>query len=86
MSESTEATKQVHTEQSREDKKCSQPNCKRPYKAKGLCIAHYRTWRHGELPKSRYKICTKEACRKPREFGSLCAEHAGKGTPAEAAA
>jgi hypothetical protein len=78
MSETTEATKSVHTEQSREDKKCSQANCKRPYKAKGLCIAHYRAWRHGKLPKSRYKICTKEGCRKPRAAqGSLCAEHLG---------
>jgi hypothetical protein len=82
MSESTEA-KQLHTEASREDKKCSQPNCKRPYKAKGLCIAHYRTWRQGGLPKSRYKICTKEGCRKPRATqGSLCAEHAGGGEKA----
>ena len=80
MSESTTATeaKQIHTEQSREHKKCSQPNCKRPYKAKGLCIAHYRKWRHGELPNGRYKICTKEGCRKPRAAqGSLCAEHLG---------
>jgi hypothetical protein len=78
MSESTEVVKQVHTEQSREDKKCSQENCKRPYRAKGLCIVHYRSWRHGNLPKGRYKICTKEGCRKPRTAqGSLCAEHAG---------
>ena len=78
MSESTTEVKQVHTELSREAKKCSQANCKRPYKAKGLCIAHYRQWRHGKLPKSRYKICTKEGCRKPRAMpGSLCAEHKG---------
>ena len=80
MSESTEV-KQVHTELSREQKKCTQENCKRPYRAKGLCIAHYRAWRHGKLPKGRYKICTKEGCRKPRVAGkgSVCAEHAGGG-------
>jgi hypothetical protein len=29
----------------------------------------------------RYKICSKEACRKPRAFGGLCDEHAGKAKP-----
>lgn len=72
----------VKTTPSREDKKCSKEGCKRPYRAKGLCIAHYRAWRHGDLPKSRYKICTKEGCRKPRAKGSLCAEHAGGGEAA----
>jgi hypothetical protein len=68
--------------------KCSVAGCKRPYRAKGLCVTHYKLWRRNELEghKGRYKICTKEGCRKPREFGSLCAEHAGKGAPAEAAA
>ena len=68
--------------------KCSMEGCKRPYRAKGFCVTHYKLWRRGELEghKARYKTCTKEGCRKPREFGSLCAEHAGKGAPAEAAA
>ena len=68
--------------------KCTIEGCKRPYRAKGLCISHYKTWRRNELEghKGRYKICTKEACRKPRAFAGLCAEHAGKGAPAEAAA
>jgi hypothetical protein len=68
----------VHTEASRQDKKCQTEGCKRPYRAKGYCNVHYRLWRHGELPKGRYKICTKEGCRKPRTFpGSLCEEHKG---------
>ncbi len=72
----------VHTEASRENKKCRQEGCKRPYRAKGYCNVHYRLWRQGELPKHRYKICTKEGCRKPRaKQGSLCAEHAAE-TPA----
>ena len=68
--------------------KCSMEGCKRPYRAKGFCVTHYKLWRRGELEghKARYKTCTKEGCRKPREFGSLCAEHAGKGAPAEASA
>ena len=63
-------------------------DCKRPFRAKGMCITHYKLWRHGAIEghKGRYKICTKEACRKPRAFGSLCAEHGAKAAPAEAAA
>ncbi|MSP17644.1 MAG: vegetative protein [Myxococcales bacterium] len=60
----------------RQNKHCTQANCKRPYRAKGLCNMHYSKWRDGELPKGRYKICTKEGCRKPRALGSICAEHA----------
>ena len=69
----------LKTTSKREEMKCSQEGCKRPYKAKGLCIAHYRKWRHGELPKARYKTCTKEGCLKKRApgNGSVCAEHAG---------
>jgi len=67
---------------------CSMTGCKRPYRAKGLCITHYKLWRRNELEghKGRYKICTKEGCRKPRAFAGFCAEHSGKGAPAEAAA
>jgi hypothetical protein len=67
----------VKTTPSRHEMKCSKEGCKRPYRAKGYCIMHYRQWRHGDLPKSRYKTCTKEGCNKPRAKGSLCAEHAG---------
>ena len=56
--------------------RCRIAKCKRPYRAKGYCNVHYREWRQGKHPKGRYKICTKEACRKPRAKGSLCAEHA----------
>ena len=70
------------------DKACSVKDCKRPYRAKGLCVTHYKLWRRNELDghKGRYKICTKEGCRKPREFAGFCAEHAGKGAPATQAA
>ena len=57
---------------------CTIANCKRPYRAKTYCNVHYKAWRRGEIKghTARYKICTKEACRKPRAVGSLCAEHA----------
>jgi hypothetical protein len=62
--------------------------CKRPYRAKGMCVTHYKMWRRNELEghKGRYKICSKEACRKPRAQGGLCAEHSAKSAPAEATA
>lgn len=64
---------------------CTIENCKRPYRAKGYCISHYKAWRRGEMDshRARYKICTKEACRKPRAVAGLCAEHA---KPADAKA
>ena len=64
------------TTPARSAKKCSVENCKRPYRAKAYCNVHYKLWRHHELPNGRYKICTKEGCRKPRALpGSLCEEH-----------
>lgn len=69
-------------------KPCSISGCKRPYRAKGMCVTHYKLWRRGEVEghKARYKTCTKEGCRKPRQFGSLCAEHGGKAAATEATA
>jgi hypothetical protein len=79
--------KVVSTELSRKDKKCKVEGCKRPYRAKEYCIMHYRLWRHGELPKGRYTVCTKEGCKKPRvgPSGSFCAEHAAGGAEKPAA-
>jgi hypothetical protein len=68
----------VQTTPARADQRCSVEGCKRPYRARQYCNVHYRLWRHGELPKGRYKICTKEGCRKPRAGqGSICEEHKG---------
>jgi len=62
---------------------CTAPNCKQPLRAKGYCRKHFIAWRREKLgAHHHYKICSKEGCRKPREFGGLCAEHAGKGAPA----
>ena len=66
---------------------CTAEKCGQPLRAKGYCRKHFLAWRRGKLgAHHHYKICSKEACRKKREFGSLCAEHAGKGAPAEGAA
>lgn len=55
---------------------CSAEGCKRPQRAKSYCSAHYKKWRQGELPGSRYKTCTAEGCRKKRHTKtSLCPEH-----------
>jgi hypothetical protein len=54
---------------------CKAADCNHEVIAKGYCRKHYRLWKHGEMPKPRYKICTAEKCRKPRFRGSLCEEH-----------
>lgn len=66
---------------------CSADKCKQPVRAKGYCRKHFIGWRRGAVGKKhRYKICSKEACRKPRVLGGLCEEHSGKGAPAAEAA
>lgn len=65
---------------------CKQESCERAVVGKGYCDRHYKQWRRGELPKGRYKICTHEACRKPRALGSKCAEHGAKAAAVEAVA
>jgi hypothetical protein len=60
-------------------KKCSVEGCKRPYRAKGYCVTHYKLWRRGEQEghKARYKLCSKEACKKAAGRYGLCDEHRG---------
>ncbi len=72
---------------SRDEAKCTVEGCKRPYRAKGYCVTHYKLWRRGEMEghKARYKTCGKEGCRKPATQHGLCDEHAGA-AKAEAAA
>jgi len=68
------------------EKKCSVEGCKRPYRAKGYCVTHYKLWRRGEVEghKARYKLCSKEGCKKPAGRYGLCEEHRG-GAPKEEA-
>ena len=45
------------------DNHCGVEGCKRPYRAKGWCYFHFKKWRQGELPHSRYRTCSKAECR-----------------------
>ena len=49
--------------------------CKRPYRAKSYCFFHYKKWRQGELPHSRYRTCSKAECRDKASKGGLCEKH-----------
>jgi hypothetical protein len=65
---------------------CRAEKCRQPVRAKGYCRKHYIAWRRGETGEHhRYKICSKEGCRKPRAKGGLCDEHAGTAAPAAGA-
>jgi hypothetical protein len=81
MSEAAEKTTTT------DERKCSKEGCKRPYRAKGYCVTHYKLWRRGEVEghKGRYKLCSKEACKKAAGRYGLCDEHRG-GNKEEAAA
>ena len=66
---------------------CRAEGCKQAVRAKGYCRKHFMNWRRGSVgDHHRYKICSKEACRKPRTKGGLCDEHAGVAGSADVAA
>jgi hypothetical protein len=71
-------------------KACSVASCKRPYRAKGYCYFHFKKWRQGELPHSRYRVCSKAECRAKVSKAGLCEKHYAEvyksGSGAEAAA
>ncbi len=55
---------------------CSVEGCKRPYRAKGYCVTHFKKWRRGELPKkAHYKICGEADCHKPTLKFGMCQTH-----------
>jgi hypothetical protein len=56
-------------------KACSVEGCKRPYRAKSYCFFHYKKWRQGELPHSRYRTCSKSDCRVKTFKAGLCEKH-----------
>src|SRR3989440_6320043 len=70
----------------KEGLKCSIEGCKRAYQAKEYCFFHYDKWKNGELPKGRYKTCSKEGCLKKVVAHGLCAEHQPKKAGEAAAA
>jgi hypothetical protein len=65
---------------------CSVAGCKRPYRAKSFCYFHYKKWRQGELPHSRYRVCSKPECRKRVVKHGLCEQHLAEGKTAAAPA
>jgi len=67
-------------------KACSVEGCKRPYRAKSYCFFHYKKWRQGELPHSRYRTCSKADCRAKTFKGGLCEKHYAEAYKKEAAA
>jgi len=83
MAEATEKT----TPEAAIEKKCTVEGCKRPYRAKGYCVTHYKLWRRGEVEghKARYKLCSKEGCKKPAGRYGVCEEHRGGAKAGEAA-
>ena len=54
-------------------KACSVAGCKRPYRAKSYCFFHYKKWRQGELPHTRYRTCSKAECRVKTSSRPACA-------------
>ncbi len=67
--------------------KCRVAKCKQPVRAKGYCRKHYIGWRREKVgSKFRYKICSKEGCRKRAVLAGRCAEHKKGAEAAEAAA
>jgi hypothetical protein len=58
-------------------KACGVADCKRAYRAKGLCFFHFKKWRAGELEgrPARYKTCSKPDCKKKVAGHGLCQEH-----------
>lgn len=64
-----------HVRRAAKKKECQVKGCKTAYRAKGYCDEHYKLWREGSFGKSRYQICSKEACRKPTSKEGLCETH-----------
>ena len=67
-------------------KVCSVAGCKRPYRAKSYCFFHYKSWRQGALPHSRYRTCSKAECRTKVMKAGLCEKHFNETYKKEAAA
>lgn len=63
------------TSQSKQN--CKIASCKREYRAKGYCNAHYKKWRQGDFGLARYKTCGDFDCRKPMVVNrhGYCEDH-----------
>lgn len=67
--------------------RCQIEKCKHTVRAKGYCRKHFLGWRRGKLgAKFRYKICSKEGCRKKATAHGRCDEHQKNAKAGEGAA
>jgi hypothetical protein len=58
-----------------EAKKCKVEGCKRPYRAKGYCVTHYKKWRRGEMGDARFRRCFAKECKEKEAARGLCQKH-----------
>ena len=72
-----EVKKHHHAFVARADKHCQIKSCKREYRAKGYCRAHYKMWRQGKYGHRRFTACHDQGCFKPmgRTRHGYCEEH-----------
>lgn len=60
-------------------RKCGEPDCTRPYQARGFCASHYYAKRRtGELtllPKKAVVPCAYEGCSDPSQWKEFCSRH-----------
>lgn len=75
MAETQKKNKWPRKAKSNGKKTCTVEGCKRPYRAKGYCFFHFKKWRQGELPHSRYRVCSKAECRNKTFKAGLCEKH-----------
>lgn len=61
----------------RSEQSCKIASCKREYRAKGYCSAHYKQWKNGAFGLARYKTCSDFECRKPMVMNrhGYCEDH-----------
>ncbi|MBU8897681.1 vegetative protein [Corallococcus sp. H22C18031201] len=90
MAEATQTTKKLthwpRTAKGSGKKACTVEGCKRPYRAKSYCFFHFKKWRQGDLPHSRYRVCSKAECRTKTMKGGMCEKHYNETYKKEAAA
>jgi hypothetical protein len=66
---------------------CKHPECREPATGgKAYCKRHFAAWKRGKLPKSRFKTCRVEGCRKPVRARGRCEEHFARDYPGKRAA
>ncbi len=74
---SDKSLKKVVAKANSSGKACKVSSCKKEYRAKGYCKAHYKKWRQGTFGIARYKTCGSLDCRKPMLMNrhGYCEDH-----------